>query len=131
MVADVTDTDDSMDYSAMEDLSPEYGGRVDNEKEIDPRLVELLDRAMDEWGSQGVMRTAREVVERRALRVRTDNDFLLAGHNGALVFMLQTVIHTRQEAFRTAAWLICMGETLPNEVPASEFEEVFEAVRNT
>lgn len=124
-----------LDYSAMEDLGPEYGGRAEKTwiaAEIDPRLIELLDHAMDEWGAQGVARAVRGVVELRVTRVRTDNDFLLAKHGSVLVFMLKiSAIRTRQEAFRTAAWLVCMGEVLPNEVPGSEFEEVLEAVRNT
>lgn len=38
---------------------------------------------------------------------------------------------TRQEAFRFAAWLLALADTLPDEDGAHEFEDVYAAILDT
>lgn len=62
---------------------------------------------------------------------RTDNDFLLGTNGTAMVPRLPLRISTRQQAYRTAAWIKLMGEVLPDEDPASGWDEVHDAIANT
>jgi hypothetical protein len=62
---------------------------------------------------------------------QTQNDFLLGGNGEALQPILPIVIRTREQAYRTAAWIKLMGVILPHEDEESTFEEVEEAIRNT
>lgn len=64
----------------------------------------------------------------------TNNDFLI-GSDGQGVGppLLPMRITTREQAFRTAAWIEIMGETLPSEHDddAPTYEQVREAILNT
>lgn len=64
-------------------------------------------------------------------QTRTDNDFLLGTNSVGMVPGLPLVICTRQQAYRTAAWIKLMGEVLPDEDPASEYGDVETAIANT
>ena len=65
--------------------------------------------------------------------INTANDFFL-GTDGTKITAMRTVaITTREQAFRTAAWLEVMAITLPhdeNEDPVT-FDDIREAIRNT
>lgn len=63
--------------------------------------------------------------------VRTDNDFLLGSNGDVMGPTLPFAVRTRQQAYRTAAWLKLLGEVLPDEDPPSEYGEVETAIRNT
>lgn len=64
--------------------------------------------------------------------VRTDNDFFIGANSAGLMpTTLPMVIRTRQQAYRTAAWIKLMGEVLPDEEPASSYEDVERAIANT
>lgn len=64
--------------------------------------------------------------------VRTDNDFLLGSSGDVVAPTLGTVAcRTRQQAYRTAVWLLLMGEVLPDEDPPSTYAEVEAAIRST
>lgn len=67
------------------------------------------------------------------MSVRTDNDFAFGSRTGEIAPLVRPVITTRQQAYRTIAWLEFMAEvnTLPDETPASTLDEVREAIRNT
>lgn len=76
--------------------------------------------------------TQQESDENLTPPVNTSNDFIFA-YNQARGVVAMTVVQaqTRQQAYRAAAWLVAMGEMLPDENPASSFEEVLAAVRST
>ncbi len=65
------------------------------------------------------------------MNVRTENDFMIAGSPTGIAPMLPMMITTRQQAYRTAAWIEAMSYTLPQEEEESTMEEVRMAVRNT
>ena len=77
--------------------------------------------------------------------IRTDNEFILTGgqnlpnHSQTIKGLGKFVkvgvpsvvlFRTRQAAYRFAAWLLCMADTLPDEPGEHEFDEILEAVRN-
>lgn len=64
--------------------------------------------------------------------VKTDNDFAIgvSGHYGMMA-AIPIAIHTRQQAYRTAAWIKLMGEALPDENPASSYIKIENAIRNS
>ena len=65
--------------------------------------------------------------------IRTSNDFMIGG-NGSSVGppLLPMQITTREQAYRTAAWIELMGEMLPSEGDGSlTYEQVREAIMNT
>lgn len=64
-------------------------------------------------------------------QTRTDNDFMLGANSVGMVPGLPVVICTRQQAYRSAAWIKLMGEVLPDEDPASGWDEVHDAIANT
>lgn len=41
------------------------------------------------------------------------------------------VIRTKQKAYRLAAWLVTLADTLPDEDPAHEFNDILSAVENS
>lgn len=61
----------------------------------------------------------------------TQNDFILAASNRAVAPLLPVRITTRQQAYRTAAWLEAMGEMLPDDGTGDTYDTVREAIRNT
>lgn len=67
--------------------------------------------------------------------IRTDNDFLIGTNGTNLAAMLPVHISSREQAFRTAAYIAIMGESLPSEdgggIDRVTFEDVREAVLNT
>ncbi len=63
--------------------------------------------------------------------MRTDNDFMFASDGERLAPMLVVDIRTREQAYRTAAWIETMGFILPHEDETATYEEIREAVRNT
>jgi hypothetical protein len=62
---------------------------------------------------------------------RTDNDFWIGSNGRTLAPTLPIVIGTKQQAYRTAAWLKAMAVVLPDEDEASTYDEVEEAIQNT
>lgn len=68
------------------------------------------------------------------MEIETKNDFLLGATGSHLSSMLPIHITTREQAFRTAAWIALMGYGLPSENPNGvriEFEDVKRAIENT
>ncbi len=63
--------------------------------------------------------------------MRTDNDFFFGSNGKTLTPMKPVVITTREQAYRTAAWIEAMGVILPHEDETATYEEIREAVRNT
>jgi hypothetical protein len=61
----------------------------------------------------------------------TKNDFLFASDGQTIAPILPVVIKTRQQAYRTAAWIKLMGYGLPDEDVASAYEQVEQAIENT
>lgn len=64
--------------------------------------------------------------------VCTANDFGFC-HSPLLgvASMVYPCISTRQQAYRTAAWVLALAELLPNEEVASTFEQVQTAINNS
>ncbi len=63
--------------------------------------------------------------------VNTANDFAFAGGGDVLIPLLSVKITTREQAYRTAAWIETMGIILPHEEEEATYEEIREAIRNT
>jgi len=63
--------------------------------------------------------------------VRTDNEYALAAGRGQLIPLMSPKFTTRQSAYRFAAWAVSMADYLPDETPASTWEEVLTAVQST
>jgi hypothetical protein len=61
-------------------------------------------------------------------QVKTDNDFIIGMNATEMAPNLPVIIRTQQQAYRTAAWIKLMGEMLPNEDPASTYDEVETAI---
>ncbi len=63
--------------------------------------------------------------------VNTQNDFFIGTDGTKLAAILPVAITTREQAYRTAAWIETMGITLPHEEDEATYEEIREAIRNT
>ncbi|CRK59053.1 hypothetical protein [Alloactinosynnema sp. L-07] len=63
--------------------------------------------------------------------IRTDNDFLLGSSGASIAPMLPVRITTKQQAYRTAAWLTFMALILPDEPVPSTYDEIHNAIGNT
>jgi hypothetical protein len=63
--------------------------------------------------------------------INTINDFLISTNGDNLVPLLPVNITTKQQAYRTAAWIKTLAIMLPDEDPATEFDDVQQAIRNT
>jgi len=66
--------------------------------------------------------------------IDTRNDFFLGTTGHELGAMLPVRITSREQAFRTAAWIALMGYSLPSENPNGphvEFEDVKKAIEST
>ncbi len=59
------------------------------------------------------------------------NDFWFGSNGKTLTPMVPVVIETREQAYRTAAWIETMGVILPHEDEEATYEEIREEVRNT
>jgi hypothetical protein len=62
---------------------------------------------------------------------RTENDFMIGGNLAGITPALPMHIRTRQQAYRTAAWIKLMGELLDDEDPATPYEDIETAIANT
>lgn len=62
---------------------------------------------------------------------RTDNDFMISSNGRNLAPLLPVQITSKQQAFRTAAWLKTLAVILPDEDDASTYDEVESAIENT
>lgn len=64
--------------------------------------------------------------------IRTDNDFFLGSDGASVGPNLPMRITTREQAYRTAAWIELMASTLPSEGDGVlSYEDVREAVMNS
>lgn len=67
--------------------------------------------------------------------ISTINDFMISSNGERLAPLLPVMISTREQAYRTAAWLKTLGEILPSEAgddsDGPSFEDVEQAIRNT
>lgn len=63
--------------------------------------------------------------------VNTKNDFLFGSDGRTLAPMMPPFITTREQAYRTAAWIKTMAIMLPTEDEENTFEEIEEAIRNS
>lgn len=59
------------------------------------------------------------------------NDFLIGTNGEAIAPMWPVIITTKQQAYRTIAWIKLLSVVLPDEELASTYEEVEEAIRST
>lgn len=62
---------------------------------------------------------------------RTDNDFMISSNGRNLAPLLPVQITTKQQAYRTSAWLKTLAVMLPDEDEASTYDEVEKAIQNT
>lgn len=85
---------------------------------------------------------AEETDSETAPQVNTANEFFLGftrahyntfdkDHGVIRPSGLLPVFCTRQQAYRFAAWLVCMAELLPEEELPSTFEEVLAAIQSS
>jgi len=68
------------------------------------------------------------------MEIDTSNDFLIGSTGNNLSAMLPVHITSREQAFRTAAWIALLGYGLPSENPGEshvEFEDVKRAIEST
>lgn len=66
------------------------------------------------------------------MTIRTDNDFMIGTDGQKLAAMRPVNITTREQAYRTAAWIEVMAITLPTESDdPPTFEDIREAIRDT
>lgn len=66
--------------------------------------------------------------------INTQNDFLISSNGATLAPLLPVNIKSRQEAYRTAAWIVGMAIMLPldpDDPTDPTFEEVRDAIANT
>lgn len=63
--------------------------------------------------------------------MNTSNDFFFGSDGKVLAPMVPVMIRTREQAYRTAAWIETMSFILPHEDEEATYEEIREAVRNT
>ena len=68
---------------------------------------------------------------REYVMINTLNDFLLNTNGQQMGPMLPMVITSREQAYRTAAWIKAMAIVLPPGEDEHSFEEIEEAIRNT
>lgn len=66
------------------------------------------------------------------MTIRTTNDFMIGTDGRQLAAILPVNITTREQAYRTAAWIETMAVTLPTETDdPPTFEQVREAIRGS
>lgn len=65
--------------------------------------------------------------------VDTVNEYLLASRQGGneISPAMLPRFRTRQQAYRFAAWLNAMADTLPNEPRQHTYDQISKAIRNT
>lgn len=63
--------------------------------------------------------------------INTRNDFLLTSAGAMIAPMAPIRISTRQQAYRTAAWIQLMGDTLPDDGSEASYDDVLLAIANT
>jgi hypothetical protein len=63
--------------------------------------------------------------------IHTYNDFMMSSNGTSVINLLPLRIETKQQAYRTAAWIKLMGEMLDDEDPATSYEDVETAIANT
>jgi hypothetical protein len=63
--------------------------------------------------------------------IETTNDFLIGGNVVAISPVLPVIITSQEQAMRTAAWILTMGELLPWEGEPVTFDAVLAAIENT
>jgi len=61
--------------------------------------------------------------------IETGNDFWFGSNGESIAPMLPIVITSREQAYRTAAWIEIMGMTLPSSSEVT-YEQVREAILN-
>jgi hypothetical protein len=61
----------------------------------------------------------------------TSNDFMIGSNGVAIGTLLPMVITSKQQAYRTAAYIKLMAATLPDEPGDHSYEEIEEAIKNT
>lgn len=68
--------------------------------------------------------------ETQEIEVNNTNEFGLGGQMDRIRPIMFPEFTTRQQAWRFAAWLKLMAETLPEETHNHTFEEIEEAIKN-
>jgi len=69
--------------------------------------------------------------ENKMQDINTTNDFMIGGNNDYLTPLFPVKIATKQQAYRTAAWIKLLAEVLPDEEVGSSYEEIETAISNT
>lgn len=67
------------------------------------------------------------------MKIKTDNDFLMATNGSTLAALLPVNITNREQAYRTAAWILIMGDVLPlenDENVGLTFDDVCDRILN-
>lgn len=62
--------------------------------------------------------------------IDTQNDFLIGSNGSEIVPFMPIVITSREQAYRTAAWIKTMAVILPAE-EGHTYDEIEEAIQNT
>jgi hypothetical protein len=63
--------------------------------------------------------------------INTTNDFLVSCSPRGMAPILPIQIRSKQQAYRTAAYLKLLATALPDEDPPSTYEDVEKAIANT
>jgi len=67
------------------------------------------------------------------MNIKTDNDFLIGTNGTTLASLLPVNITNREQAYRTAAWIILMGSVLPLEDDNNnniQFQDIYDSIMN-
>lgn len=106
--------------------------RADKGKELDLATTahDLATETLTAVGDS-VARTAEELEATQEIQVNTMNEFGLGKQMDLIRPIAFPQFTTKQQAFRFAAWLVFMAETLPDETMDHTFLEIAEAIKNT
>jgi hypothetical protein len=59
------------------------------------------------------------------------NDFFFGSNGQTIVPLVPVTITSRQQAFRTAAWLKAMAFSIPDDGSNATYEEIEQAINNS
>jgi hypothetical protein len=64
-------------------------------------------------------------------QIETKNDFFFTSNGKTLYPQFPVIIRTKEQAYRTAAWIKAMAEVLPSDGTNYTFTEIYGAVINS
>lgn len=62
---------------------------------------------------------------------KTTNDFFIGSNGKTLIPLFPIQITSRQQAYRTAAWLKVLALTIPDDGTGDTYETIEEAINNS